>query len=103
MTKIQEGSLLWKPSAERLARSHLTRYLHWLAQRGHKFDGYDDLWRWSVADLPAFWQSVVDFCGMQFATPPEKVLGKRTMPGAEWFPGAQTQLRGARVAARAPG
>jgi len=30
----------------------------------------------------------VDFCGLQFTTPPAKVLGKREMPGAEWFPGA---------------
>ena len=25
---------------------------------------------------------------MRFATPPERVLGRREMPGAEWFPGA---------------
>jgi acetoacetyl-CoA synthetase len=89
MTKIQEGTLLWKPSAERLARSHLTRYLEWLAARGHKFDSYEELWRWSVTDLPAFWQSMVDFCGMQFSTPPTAVLGRREMPGAEWFPGGR--------------
>jgi len=89
MTQIQEGTLLWKPSAERLARSHLTRYLAWLGQRGHKFDNYEALWRWSVSDLPAFWQSLVDFCGLQFTTPPAKVLGKREMPGAEWFPGGK--------------
>jgi hypothetical protein len=35
MTKIQEGTLLWKPSAGRLERSHLTRYMKWLAERGH--------------------------------------------------------------------
>jgi acetoacetyl-CoA synthetase len=87
MTKIQEGTLLWKPSAERLARSHLTRYMKWLADRGHRFSSYEELWQWSVTDLPAFWRSVVDFCGMQFTKPPTAVLGSRAMPGAEWFPG----------------
>ena len=39
-------------------------YTDWLArERGLSFDattteGYDALWRWSVADLRAFWRSV---------------------------------------------
>jgi len=89
MKKINEGDLLWRPSPARIARSHLTRYLEWLAARGRKFDDYESLWRWSVSDLPAFWQSMVDFCGMEFSTPPQQVLGRREMPGAEWFPGAK--------------
>ncbi len=89
MRKIEEGELLWTPGAGRVARSHLTRYLKWLAARGQRFDDYEALWRWSVADLPAFWQSVVEFCGMDFSTPPRQVLGRREMPGAEWFPGAR--------------
>jgi len=89
MKSIKESDLLWTPSATRVARSHLTRYLRWLEQRGHKFENYETLWRWSVSDLPAFWQSMVDFCGLQFSAPPASVLGKRAMPGAEWFPGAR--------------
>src|SRR6185503_10130183 len=89
MKPIQEGELLWTPSAERVARSHLTRYLRWLEARGQRFENYEALWRWSVADLPAFWQSMVDFCGLKFSQPAGKVLGRREMPGAEWFPGAK--------------
>jgi acetoacetyl-CoA synthetase len=89
MTTIKEGELLWTPGHDRVARSHLTRYLQWLAGRGHRFSSYEELWRWSVADLPAFWQSVVDFCGLQFSTAPTGVLGRREMPGAEWFPGGR--------------
>ena len=89
MKSIRESELLWTPGAARVARSHLTRYLRWLEQRGHKFENYESLWRWSVSDLPAFWQSMVDFCGLQFSAPPASVLGKRAMPGAEWFPGAR--------------
>jgi len=89
MSAVKEGDLLWTPSPERLARSHLTRYLRWLAERGRKFENYQELWRWSVADLPAFWQSMVDFCGLQFTTPATQVLGRREMPGAEWFPDAK--------------
>jgi len=86
--KVEEGALLWTPPPARLARSHLTRYLRWLEARGHTFADYEALWRWSVADLDAFWSSMAEFCGIEFSTPPPRVLGKRTMPGAEWFPGA---------------
>lgn len=55
MSRIEEGQLLWTPSAQRLARSHLTRYLAFLGQRGHEFADYEALWRWSVEDLDAFW------------------------------------------------
>jgi len=89
MKKIAEGELLWTPSVERVARSHLTRYLRWLEAHGRKFENYEALWRWSVADLPAFWQSMVDFCELKFSQPASKVLGRREMPGAEWFPGAR--------------
>jgi acetoacetyl-CoA synthetase len=84
-----QGELLWTPGADRVARSHLTRYLKWLAERGRKFDDYESLWRWSVEDLPGFWGSLVEFCGLQFSAAPTEVLGRREMPGAEWFPGGK--------------
>ena len=67
--KVEEGTLLWTPPPARLARSHLTRYLRWLADRGHQFDDYEALWRWSVPNLAgAFGSSIVDFCGIEFST-----------------------------------
>lgn len=89
MTQIQEGTLLWQPSAQRLARSHLTHYLAWLEKRGRRFANYDELWQWSVTDLDGFWQSIVEFCGAHFSQPATAVLGRRSMPGAQWFPGAR--------------
>src|SRR4051812_24202626 len=56
MVAIEEGTLLWQPSEEQIARSNLTQYQRWLERtRGLRFDSYDDLWRWSVTDLEAFW------------------------------------------------
>jgi acetoacetyl-CoA synthetase len=88
MRSVEEGQLLWQPGAQRLARSHLTQYLKWLEQRGRKFADYEALWQWSVDDLEGFWGSLVDFCNVKFSQPASRVLGKREMPGAEWFPGA---------------
>jgi acetoacetyl-CoA synthetase len=103
MTKVEEGTLLWTPSAARLARSHLTRYLAHLAQRGQRFESYEALWRWSVADLDGFWASMAEFCGVRFSQAPSRVLGRRAMPGAEWFPGAKLNYAEHSLAHERPG
>jgi acetoacetyl-CoA synthetase len=65
-------------------------YQDWLReQRGLAFDSYDALWRWSVTDLDAFWQSIWDYARIESPTPHTAVLAERRMPGARWFPGAQ--------------
>ncbi len=65
-------------------------YQDWLQSRhGLHFDNYDALWRWSIADLDAFWQSLWDYYELQSPTPHTAVLAERRMPGARWFPGAQ--------------
>ncbi len=77
---------LWTPSEERIDGSTLARFAE---KVGHDPRDYDALWRWSVDDLEGFWQAVCDFFEVRFDTPPERVLGSREMPGAEWFPGAR--------------
>ncbi|MDE2924161.1 MAG: acetoacetate--CoA ligase [Acidobacteriota bacterium] len=81
---------LWRPTAEQVEASNLTRYLRWLeSKRNLRFAGYSELWRWSVTDLEAFWGSIADFFDVRFRTPPERVIADRVMPGASWFPGAR--------------
>jgi acetoacetyl-CoA synthetase len=64
--------------------------MEWLArERGLSFGSYQDLWRWSVADLDAFWSSIWDFFGVRSSRRYESVLARDTMPGASWFPGAE--------------
>ena len=53
------------------------------------FDTYDQAWAWSVANLEDFWQSIWDHFEIISHAPHTAVLGKKTMPGAEWFPGAR--------------
>ncbi|MBC7706877.1 MAG: acetoacetate--CoA ligase [Rhodoferax sp.] len=65
-------------------------YQNWLQQqRGLRLDSYDDLWRWSVTDLDAFWQSIWDYFDLRSPTPHNAVLAAAQMPDARWFPGAQ--------------
>jgi len=65
-------------------------YRDWLAkERGLQFADYDAMWRWSVADLEAFWRSIWDYHGLTSPTPWSRALTKEQMPGAVWFEGAQ--------------
>ena len=82
-------------------------YQSWLQnERGLQFETYDALWRWSVTDVEAFWQSIWDYFELLSPTPHSAVLLERRMPGATWFPGAQVNyaqqvFRHADAAARA--
>jgi acetoacetyl-CoA synthetase len=87
---VREGELLWTPSAAQVEDANLTRFAKWLAhERGLEFADYDELWQWSVTQLEEFWQAIWDYFGIESSARHTRVLGKRTMPGAEWFPGAR--------------
>ena len=88
MTAVETPEPLRPVAADVRETTEIGRFLRWLErERGLAFDGYDALHRWSVDDLEGFWSAVAEFYGVRFATPPERVLGRRDMPG-EWFPGA---------------
>jgi acetoacetyl-CoA synthetase len=81
--------LLRPVAADVRETTEIGRFLGWLErERGLRLDDYEGLHRFSVEDLDGFWSAVAEFFGVRFATPPQRVLGRREMPGAEWFPGA---------------
>jgi acetoacetyl-CoA synthetase len=82
--------IVWTPSEERIAAATITRYRAWLNEtRGLELEDYPDLWQWSVDELEDFWASIWEFFEVDSSEPYERVLGRREMPGAEWFPGAR--------------
>ena len=97
---------IWEPSAERVARANLTKFIaqvRELNERTASISDYDTLYEWSIRDLEAFWLEVVRFCGVTWAggmrdpalacerpligrdrvAPPDPVLGPR------WFVGSR--------------
>ncbi|HEV7206312.1 MAG TPA: acetoacetate--CoA ligase [Jatrophihabitans sp.] len=83
-----EGELLWEPDAEWIARARITDFGRWLAEHaGVSASTYDELWRWSIADLGAFWSGLAQWYGLRWQTPPTTALADAAMPGARWFPG----------------
>jgi acetoacetyl-CoA synthetase len=75
-------TLLWNPPPDLAEGAAMTRLMR---ERG--FGDYHELWRWSVEDPEGFWGAIWDFFGVEGSY--DRVLGDRTMPGAEWFPGTQ--------------
>ena len=84
---MKEGSILWEPTAELLEHSAMARFMR---DQGH--DDYHALWRWSVDDLEGFWAAIWDFFGVEGSY--DSVLPDASMPGAEWFPGAEVSYPG---------
>jgi acetoacetyl-CoA synthetase len=87
---MSDAAPIWRPAAAAIEGSELTRYQHWLAAtHGRTFAEYEALWEWSTTDLEGFWGSLWEYFDITASVPYERVLGNRTMPGAEWFPGAR--------------
>jgi len=79
---------LWEPPAELVEHARMTEFIRWLqAERDLGFDGYHELWRWSVDDLEGFWSAIWEFFDVRADGDHDRVLGSREMPGAEWFAG----------------
>jgi len=89
--------LLWTPSRGRIERAAITAF----ARDNDLPSDYDELWRWSVADIERFWATI--WSHFEIEGDYERVLGDRSMPGAEWFPGATVNYAGHICRDRDPG
>ncbi|MEY2475781.1 MAG: acetoacetyl-CoA synthetase [Actinomycetota bacterium] len=95
------ADVLWEPRPDALERTRIGAFMQWLAEgKGLRFADYDELWRWSVNDLDAFWGAVWEHFGLLGQTA-GRVVGSRAMPGTEWFPGTTTNYA-ENLLARAP-
>lgn len=90
MDGYRAGDRLWEAPPERADSCRLAAYMRWLESRhGQRFRTYDELWRWSVEDLEAFWGSVWEYFDVRASTPYQRVLSGHQMPGARWFEGSR--------------
>jgi acetoacetyl-CoA synthetase len=93
--------VLWLPPADVGQRTNIGRFVTWLEQeRGLRFGGYAELHEWSIADLEGFWSALWQFSDVEAATPYERVLSSREMPGARWFDGARLNYAAQALRAR---
>lgn len=82
------GTPLWAPTEKMKEQSNIKRYMDWLEEHYElTFDSYNELWEWSIEELPTFWKTMYEY--FRFDSPYEDVLTKFQMPGVEWFTGAR--------------
>jgi acetoacetyl-CoA synthetase len=85
------AKLLWEPSAERKKNANITKFIEYVNKRyGQKFGSYDELYYWTINNIPDFWDAMWDFAGVKASKGYDNIVddpGK--MPGAKWFMGAR--------------
>jgi acetoacetyl-CoA synthetase len=91
---VTEGQLLWQPSQEFVNNSNVSQYIDWLRAKSIvDCADYQELWRWSVDDVEAFWASLWDYFQILSDTPYEKVVTSLEMkPGSRWFTGSKVNF-----------
>lgn len=78
----------WTPSAADIETARVTDFARFVERRtGVATDGYQELWQWSVDDLPGFWGALWDY--FELGERGAEVLASAEMPGAQWFPGTR--------------
>jgi acetoacetyl-CoA synthetase len=82
--------LLWKPSEQRIKNSNFTHYYQFLQDEYDlSFSDYSELYKWSVKEIEAFWESIWKFSEIVHSKPYSRILNRRIMPGAQWFENAE--------------
>jgi acetoacetyl-CoA synthetase len=85
------GAVLWEPDNKTVREARITRFMTWLADgRGPRFDGYAELWQWSVTHPASFWTAIWDYFEVlgEWDHDVASVLTGDTMPDVHWFSGA---------------
>ena len=81
---------LWRPGADRVARSNVTAFIAAANKRhGLALKDYRDLHAWSVSQSGAFWDLVWDLYGVVGDKGERKLVDGDKMPGAQFFPDAK--------------
>ena len=86
---MESPTPLWSPDDNIVSAANITEYINWLAEKGVFVSDYPELWRWSVDNIEAFWESLWDFFDLTYSQKWSTVLTERKMPGAHWFPDAR--------------
>ncbi len=85
------AKLLWRPSEERIKNSNMYAFMNQINETYHKnFKEYNELYQWSVENIPELWAAMWDFAGIKASKHYDRVIDDvKKMPGAKWFSGAR--------------
>jgi acetoacetyl-CoA synthetase len=81
---------LWEPSQERIENTVVRRYQAWLADtHGVHTDTYEQLHRWSIENVDAFWESIWTYFDAIGDRGDGPVREGDEISETRWFPGAK--------------
>ncbi len=85
------AKLLWEPTKEKIEKTNMFRFMKTVNEKyDQQFTRYPELWKWSVDNIPQFWEEMWDFGNIIASKPFDKAIEDvNKMPGAKWFPGAR--------------
>ena len=85
------SKLCWQPSQERVEQSNMFQFMQQVNQTyGKDFQTYDELYQWSIDEIPEFWKTIWQDMDIIHSVPYEQVVDDvEKMPGAKWFQGAK--------------
>jgi acetoacetyl-CoA synthetase len=93
---MESPRLLWTPSEKFTKEANLTHYIEWLKKDSRwpasiapeTFESYQSLWRWSVDQVPDFWESLWQYFDIIHEGRYNSVVNGR-MPHTSWFEGVR--------------
>jgi acetoacetyl-CoA synthetase len=81
---------LWTPSPDRARGAAITSFREHVNPRiGRALDSYWALHAWSIADLPAFWETYARYARLPITPPTGRVMSDDPMPHTRWFEGSR--------------
>jgi acetoacetyl-CoA synthetase len=82
---------LWVPSNERAKQANITRFIDLVNEKvGFEIDSYDQLFEWSIENIPEFWKLMWEFGEIKASRGYEMAVDDLDkFPGAKWFTGAR--------------
>ena len=84
------SEVLWRPDSNRVTNSKLIHYMTWLkSKKNLDFEGYQDLWQWSVDKHEEFWKSVWEYFNVGKTNGYANVLNGSSIYESKWFDGAK--------------
>ncbi|WP_081679005.1 acetoacetate--CoA ligase [Methylobacter luteus] len=89
--KRQLDPVMWQPSIKRQENANITGFMARVRESyGVNVTGYENLYRWSIAEPAAFWDLMWRFAGIIASEKGRQIVANADkMPGARWFPEAR--------------
>lgn len=87
---MEQSTLLWSPSAERMDAALIDDFMQFAEDRsGHNLTNYPELYQWSIENSELFWSAMWDFAKVIGEKGLRILVNGEDIERAEWFPDAQ--------------